>query len=317
VPPPMSAGIVRGPRLVPGAPVSDGAFRLLADHGGVPGARFWQAREVATGREVALIFVDTSGNAPYAPLTPAAAAGVAYEVQRRTKKLAALDSAAIPPNIRTRAYRNGCLIVADWIPGSSLARVAEDGADPRAASYAMAELTNAMADAHAAGIPLGLDNKSRIRINTEGHAVLAFPVVLPEASRERDVTSLAAALDTLIDASSAPAAVAVLCSAARAFNAADPDGETVDPDTLHGLSEALRDCGLHTGDEEPVQLQVDTERTPRPTRRSGFGAPEYSVKMMAVIALVVFLLVSMVAVVTAFLTRLLSADNEESPLGAT
>ena len=317
VPPPMSAGIVRGPRLVPGAPVSDGAFRLLADHGGVPGARFWQAREVATGREVALIFVDTSGNAPYAPLTPAAAAGVAYEVQRRTKKLAALDSAAIPPNIRTRAYRNGCLIVADWIPGSSLARVAEDGADPRAASYAMAELTNAMADAHAAGIPLGLDNKSRIRINTEGHAVLAFPVVLPEASRERDVTSLAAALDMLIDASSAPADVAVLCSEARAFNAADPDGETVDPDTLHSLSEALRDCGLHTDDEEPVQLQVDTERTPRPTRRSGFGAPEYSVKMMAVIALVVFLLVSMVAVVTAFLTSLLSADNEESPLGAT
>lgn len=69
IPPPMSAGIVRGPRLVPGAPVSDGRFRLLADHGGVPGARFWQAREGATGREVALIFVDTSGNAP-TPLDP-------------------------------------------------------------------------------------------------------------------------------------------------------------------------------------------------------------------------------------------------------
>ena len=317
VPPPMSAGIVRGPRLVPGAPVSDGAFRLLADHGGVPGARFWQAREAATGREVALIFVDTSGNAPYAPLTPAAAAGVAYEVQRRTKKLAALDSPAIASNIRTRAYRNGCLIVADWIPGSSLARVAEDGADPRAASYAMAELTDAMADAHTTGVPLGLDNKSRIRINTDGHAVLAFPVVLPEASRERDVASLAAALDMLIDASSAPADVAVLCSEARAFNAADASGEPVDPDTLRGLAEALRDCGLHTGDEEPAQLHVDTERTPRPTRQSGFGAREYSLKMMALIALVVFLLVSMVAVVTAFLTSLVSADNEESPLGST
>lgn len=318
VPPPMSAGIVRGPRLVPGAPVSDGAFRLLADHGGVPGARFWQAREAETGREVALIFVDTSGNAPYAPLTPAAAAGVAYEVQRRTKKLAALNSPAIAPNIRTRAYRNGCLIVADWIPGSSLARVAEDGADPRAASYAMADLTDAMADAHAAGIPLGLDNKSRIRINTDGHAVLAFPAVLPEASRERDVASLAAALDMLIDASSAPADVTVLCSEARAYNAKtdDTSDETVDPETLHGLADALRACGLHTGDEEPAQLQVDTERTPRPTRRSGFGAPEYSVKMMALIALVVFLLVSMVAVVTAFLTSLISADNEESPLAS-
>ena len=41
VPPPMSAGIVRGPRLVPGAPVSDGRFRLLQDHGAVTGAQFW------------------------------------------------------------------------------------------------------------------------------------------------------------------------------------------------------------------------------------------------------------------------------------
>lgn len=185
IPPPMSAGIVRGPRLVPGAPVSDGRFRLLADHGGVPGARFWQAREGATGREVALIFVDTSGNAPYAPLTPAAAAGVAYEVQRRTKKLAALDSPAIAPNIQTQAYRNGCLIVADWVAGNSLAKVAAEGADPRAAAYAMADLTDAMADAHAVSVPLGLDNKSRIRINPDGNAVLAFPVVLPESTRER------------------------------------------------------------------------------------------------------------------------------------
>lgn len=33
IPPPMSAGVVRGPRLVPGAAVSDGRFRLLRDHG--------------------------------------------------------------------------------------------------------------------------------------------------------------------------------------------------------------------------------------------------------------------------------------------
>ncbi|WJY93497.1 putative peptidoglycan biosynthesis protein MviN [Corynebacterium faecale] len=309
VPPPMSAGIVRGPRLVPGAPVSDGEFRLLADHGGVPGARFWQARDMATGREVALVFVDTSGNAPYAPLTPAAAAGVAYEVQRRTKKLAALDSPAIAPNIRTQAYRNGCLIVADWVPGSSLAKVSEEGADPRAASYALANLTDAMADAHQAGVSLGLDNKSRIRINTDGHAVLAFPVVLPESTRERDTASVAAALTMLIDASSAPADVAVLCSEARAINAEDTE-------SLHALADALRDCGLYKEDEEPVQLQVDKERTPRPERQSGFGAPEYSLKMMATIAIVVFLLVSMVAVVTAFLTSFVSGDNEESPLGS-
>src|SRR5699024_3935456 len=168
-PAPMSAGVVRGPRLVPGAPVSDGRFRLLADHGGVQGARFWQAREIATGKEVALIFVDTSGNAPFAPLSSAAAAGIAYEVQRRTKKLASLGSLAVASNIHSEAYRNGCLIVADWVPGSSLSAVAESGADPRAAAFALAELTETIGEAHEMGIPAGLDNKCRIRINTDGH----------------------------------------------------------------------------------------------------------------------------------------------------
>ena len=70
VPPPMSAGVVRGPHLVPGASVSDGRFRLIRDHGASSSARFWQAREIATGRDVALTFVDTTGAAPMAPATP-------------------------------------------------------------------------------------------------------------------------------------------------------------------------------------------------------------------------------------------------------
>lgn len=119
VPPPMSAGVVRGPRLVPGAPVSDGRFRLLVDHGSVPGARFWQAREQNTGRMVALVFVDTSGTSPMAPASPAAAAGAAAEVTRRTRRLAALHHPAIAPNIEVSAYRSGCLVVADWVEGTS------------------------------------------------------------------------------------------------------------------------------------------------------------------------------------------------------
>ncbi|WP_242516797.1 murein biosynthesis integral membrane protein MurJ, partial [Corynebacterium mendelii] len=73
VPPPMSAGVVHGPRLVPGAPVADGRFRLLADHGSVTGARFWHAVEKSTGRQVALTFVDTTGPSPTAPLPPSRA----------------------------------------------------------------------------------------------------------------------------------------------------------------------------------------------------------------------------------------------------
>ncbi|WP_231686562.1 murein biosynthesis integral membrane protein MurJ [Corynebacterium deserti] len=305
VPPPMSAGIVRGPRLVPGAPVGDGRFRLLADHGGVQGARFWQAREIETGKEVALVFVDTSGNAPFAPLSTAAAAGIAYEVQRRTKKLASLNSAAIASNIRTEAYRNGCLIVADWVPGSSLAAVAEDGADPRAAAYALAELTEATGAAHEKGIPLGLDNKCRIRINTDGHAVLAFPAILPESTMQRDAKSLASAAEMLIDASVAPTDVKEMITQAKALATEE------DPD-YGSLAIAMRTCGLFT--EEPAHLVVKKEKTPRPDKRPGFGASDYSVKGMAAIAIVVIILVSLVAAVTAFLTSFFGGNNEESPL---
>ena len=87
VPPPMSAGVVRGPRLVPGASVSDGRFRLIRDHGATSSARFWQAREIATGRDVALTFVDTTGSAPMAPATPREAALQAAGIARRTRQL--------------------------------------------------------------------------------------------------------------------------------------------------------------------------------------------------------------------------------------
>ncbi|BAU97447.1 virulence factor [Corynebacterium suranareeae] len=305
VPPPMSAGIVRGPRLVPGAPVGDGRFRLLADHGGVQGARFWQAREIATGKEVALVFVDTSGNAPFAPLSSAAAAGIAYEVQRRTKKLASFGSTAVASNIRTEAYRNGCLIVADWVPGSSLSAVAEAGADPRAAAFALAELTETIGIAHSKGIPAGLDNKSRIRINTDGHAVLAFPAILPDASEQRDAKSLASATEMLIDATLAPNDVKAMITQAQ-------DLATAENPDYASLAMAMRTCGLFT--EEPTHLVVKKEKTPKPAKRDGFGASDYTAKGMAGIAAVVIILVSLVAAGTAFLTSFFGSTNEQSPL---
>ncbi|GAB3943248.1 hypothetical protein GCM10028828_10480 [Corynebacterium tapiri] len=205
VPPPMSAGVVRGPRLVPGAPVSDGRFRLLADHGNVQGAQFWKAREVASGKDVALTFVDTSGQAPLAPRTPAEMARTSALVSKRTRQLSELNHPGVADNVRILSYRSGALIVADWVDGSSLRSVAETAADPdndlllnpHAVALALAPIASAAADAEAAGTPLGLDNASRIRINLDGEAVLAFPAVLPDASVKEDVSSLASAIEIL------------------------------------------------------------------------------------------------------------------------
>lgn len=203
VPPPMSAGVVRGARLTPGAPVSDGRFRLLRDHGSVAGAQFWQAKENATGKEVALTFVTTTGNAPMAAMSPAESARAAAEVSRRTRRLAQLNLPGIARNIRVLSYRSGCLVVADWIPGSDLKTVAEsDGLDPAAVAEALAPFADTIATAHENGQTVGLDNRNRVRISTQGTAMLAFPAVLDDNTIERDRSSLNSAISQLVESTS-------------------------------------------------------------------------------------------------------------------
>ncbi|WPF66149.1 murein biosynthesis integral membrane protein MurJ [Corynebacterium sp. 22KM0430] len=253
VPPPMSAGVVRGPRLVPGAPVSDGRFRLLVDHGSVTGARFWQAKEQATGRLVALVFVDTSGTSPMAPASPAAAAGAASEVTRRTRALAALNHPAIAPNIEVSAYRSGCLVVADWVEGTSLKELSRsERVHPRAAAYALSPLAHATAAADEVHTPLGLDNWARIRVTTSGTAVLAFPAVLSTASTAQDLDAIAWALNLLVGEDAPEDVQRVKQRVEAAATAAAPADSTkadstkaeIDPEDLRNLSEELRRVGL-------------------------------------------------------------------------
>ena len=283
-PAPMSAGVVRGPRLVPGAPVSDGRFRLLVDHGSVPGARFWHAKELATGREVALTFVDTSGNAPLAPASPAAAAGAAAEVVRRTRNIAGLPGVA--QNIEVLAYRNGCLVVADWVPGSSLRAVAAEGPlDPTAVAAAVAPLAAAASGTR----PLGLDNHARIRISSDGEAFLAFPAVLANATVERDRAAVTSALKLLASASEGLAGFVA---------------ET-DMKTLTGRLRAF--AGL-----EALVVEVDDEQ--QPDERAGFGAKSYSGRSTALIGVSAIGAVVLVAALTVYLVSAISGDREESPV---
>ncbi len=355
VPPPMSAGVVRGPRLVPGAPVSDGRFRLLADHGSVPGARFWQAREMATGRTVALTFVDTTGNAPLAPATPAAAAGAAAEVSRRTRKLAALEHPAIAPGIEVLAYRSGCLVVADWVAGSSLRTVAESETplDPQAVALALAPLADAAADAHAARTPLGLDNRARIRISTEGTAVLAFPAVLLGATTDKDLGAISSALTLLTRAAVAGEATPdedddettrrLVEIAERTRRDAAGDGAAEGQAcarTLAHLAAELRACGL--GEQAPSRdvgergeqdgpeiaelpepaapaasvepLVVAHDDAPAPAAQAGFGSKSYSTRTTVSIAVLAIGTVILVAALTTYLISVIGGGSEETPI---
>ncbi|AKK04351.1 lipid II flippase MurJ [Corynebacterium epidermidicanis] len=173
IPAPMSAGLVQPPRLVPGAPVLDGRFRLLVDCGSYDAesarARFWHAKDLLTGKDVALTFIDTTSE------NSASAAGVAAEITRRTRRLAERALSVVASNVTVVAYRSGCLVVSDWVRGSSVEAVAEKGeVAPVAATRAFAGLAAASAES-----VLGVESVERIRINANGTAMLAFPAVLP------------------------------------------------------------------------------------------------------------------------------------------
>ncbi|MCK7637201.1 murein biosynthesis integral membrane protein MurJ [Corynebacterium sp. P7202] len=313
VPPPMSAGVVRGPRLVPGAPVSDGRFRLLADHGSVPGARFWQAREIATGREVALVFVDTTGQVPAAPVSPVESAATAREIARRTRLLGRLGATGIARGISVSSYRSGCLVVADWVPGSSLVTVAEGEVEPRAAALAVSYLADAAAAAHAENQPLGLEHRSRIRIDTSGRAILAFPAVLPDATVEEDLDSIGAGLALLVG-EDGPGAITELSGEARI--AGRSGASDAGQPTAADLAVRLREVGLSDDEESTPRVMVEDERTPKPASTPGFGSAEYSGRMIAAIAALSVTLVVVIAVAALYLASVFGGGRAESPVNS-
>lgn len=350
VPPPMSAGVVRGARLVPGAPVSDGRFRLIAEQGSVAGARFWQATEVATRKNVALTFVDTTGQAPMAARTPAESARIAAEVSRNTRKLAELANEAkhpgLAPNIRILSYRSGCLIVADWVKGSSLREVARaarasQGSDgdltlnPRAVALALVPLAHAAADAAAQGTALGLDNASRLRVSTSGVAFLAFPAVLEGASPAQDASSLASAIEILTAATceegtEADAELAQIAFDARAV--ADETTDVAETAKLRDLADRLRDYALAgdksaEADEEAAPTigaavtaaaetsqGDDTGSTRSVPTRSGFDSRGFRNTTVAGIAAAVAGFVILTAALTAYVTSVLAPHDSNSPV---
>ena len=319
VPPPMSAGVVRGPRLVPGAGVSDGRFRLIRDHGAATGARFWQAREVATGRDVALTFVDTTGSAPMAPATPREAALEAAGVARRTRKLAKLGLPAVAENIEILSYRSGALVVADWVEGSSVKAVAESGQTlhTEAVANALAPLAGAMAAAHEADVPLGLANRQQLRIDTEGHVRLAFPAVLPDASPATDADSFASAL-VLLTSNVSSDDLDDVTARTRAL----VDADAVDQAAFRDIEKALREAANlpvpnadAPTDEIPVVEIVEpvepvTEHVEDPDAlRGGFGGQRLSPVLVGLLTFAAVVAAVLVGLLTTYLVDYVSGED--------
>ncbi|HIW91468.1 MAG TPA: murein biosynthesis protein MurJ [Candidatus Corynebacterium avicola] len=294
--PPLSAGQVRGPRLVPGAPILHGRFRLLSDHGGSPTARFWQARDNESGDLVALTILD-----------PQLARTSARELLERTDTLARVNSPAVAAIREICDARTLVVVVSDWTDGAPLTRVADSGPDPLAAGFALADLADAAGAAADIDGSLGIDHRNRLRISSEGRAVLAFPGVLPNGTPRQDLHAIRVSLDLLlssVDPAEVPESLrAIAEDTQNGGDAGDIDG--------HTLAKRLREA---TTTDLDADLVTTVDVAPNPEQRAGFGAAPEKAGRTALSAGItiggIFLVVALAVVAVAFF----GGDRRDSPV---
>lgn len=186
----------RGPKLIAGASVAGGRYRLLAPHGGARGLKFWQAHDTKLDREVALTFVDAEQRGG----TDTSAAEGPQAVLSRTLRLGRINSPGLARVLDVVRGSSGGIVVAEWTPGRSLREMADTNPSPVGAARAIRALASAAEAAHRGGGALSIDHPDRVRISADGDAVLAFPATLADADAPSDVRGLGAMLYALITA---------------------------------------------------------------------------------------------------------------------
>ncbi|MFT3660627.1 MAG: murein biosynthesis integral membrane protein MurJ [Gordonia sp. (in: high G+C Gram-positive bacteria)] len=194
-----AANTTRGPSLVPGAVVAGGRYRLLDRCGGNRGMQFWKGRDTQLNRDVGLTFVDPEQQAPpYRPEDHDTNPDGPQAILNRTRRLGQLHTAGVARILDVVRSASGGIIVTGWVPGSSLADVAETAPSAAGAARAVRTLAAGAEAAHRAGAALSIDHPDRIRISRDGHAVLAFPAVFAGHDRASDVRGLGAVLYALL-----------------------------------------------------------------------------------------------------------------------
>ncbi len=174
--------------LVPGAVIA-GRYRLMAIVGAEDHVEFWQGTDTVTGRLVALSLVDVVGELPVERVN---------EILSRTSRLRGFDVRGVARILDVIHTGDLGVVVADWIPGGTLREVVDTSPSPTAAAAALESLIVAAQLARDAGVSLNISHPSRIRISTDGHAVLAYAATMPETTPQDDLRGIGGILYALL-----------------------------------------------------------------------------------------------------------------------
>ena len=218
----------------PGMTVGSGRYRLVAQHGARRHLQFWQGIDQATGHEVAMTLVDAEHVMPEE---------FVHEILARTVRLKGVDMPGLARVLEVLHTGQLGVVVAEWIRGGDLNEIALTGPSPVGVASAMQSLAAAADAAHRAGLMLSIDIPARVRIAVDGHAVLAFPATMPEATVASDLRGIGDAMCALFeDDSTLPFLVSTTIAGLRQENS-----EIANAATLLTLLRAATDNSLGGG----------------------------------------------------------------------
>lgn len=122
-----------------------------------------------------------------------------HEILARTIRLKGVDMPGLAPVNEVFYTGRFGVVVAEWIDGGSLEEIAATAPSAIGVASAMQSLAAAADAAHRAGLLLSVDCPARVRVGLDGHAALAFPATLPDATVAADLRGIGDAMRVLLN----------------------------------------------------------------------------------------------------------------------
>lgn len=156
-------------------------WRLVRQEGAAGRFQFWRGADTATGRPVALTLIVPGDDLPPQRVD---------EILERTARLCALEMSGLARIIDGFKIDDVGVVISEWVPGGTLREVADTAPSATATAAALKSLAVVADAAHRAGLVLGVDHPDRVRISSDGRAVLAFPAPLPDSTAADDLRGI-------------------------------------------------------------------------------------------------------------------------------